>query len=727
MTHTLQWSLHISPARVTVLVGLLVIAVWMMIRHVRRAGDRATRRLELLRALILALLAVTWLQPEVVRRVQAPERLRIAVLCDVSPSMDTPDVEQGGAGRMRRSDWARAAATGEVYAALADRYDVDVREVCAPPAASGGTAATDLHAALESALASADSLRAVVLLSDGDWNAGPPPSLAAGRLRALGVPIYTITVGRPSPWPDVSLETVAAPAYALAEERVGIPVEVRNRMDREVRTEVRLIEDGRIVDRQPIRLAAQSRGRVRLHVRPATPGEAEWTIDVPPEPEETDLENNRRRVRVPVRREVLRVLLADTLPRWEYRYLRNALVRDPGTEVKCWLAHPQLGPGGGRDYLPAFPSSRAELSTFDVVVLGDLGVGEGGLTASQAGDIRGLVEHQGGGLILIAGRHGHQSTLARTDLGDLLPVEFDPAHPRGQFSSIEGRFELTPDHREHPLVQLADEPAANELLWRALPGFFWHASVRSRPGTDVLAVHAMARNEQGRVPLIVARPAGLGRVLFMGTDAVWRWRQGVEDTYHYRFWGQVIRWMAHRRHLAHAAGLRWFTVPERPRVGDRTRLQAIVPVEGSRGPGGVEAIIVAGDGQPIRLMLAPTEPAWGLHECVWTPMHAGPHQVTVRDGTSGREISGTVEVADTIIERVGEAARPEVMREIAAVSGGHSASPDEVAALLARIRSLPAREPAEERVRIWCHPLWGGAIGLAMVVYWIARKLAGKL
>ena len=42
----------------------------------------------------------------------------------------------------------------------------------------------------------------------------------------------------------------------------------------------------------------------------------------------------------------------------------------------------------------------------------------------------------------------------------------------------------------------------------------------------------------------------------------WRWRRGVEDTYHYRFWGQVVRWMAHQRHLAHKEGIRFFYNPE---------------------------------------------------------------------------------------------------------------------------------------------------------------------
>ena len=44
--------------------------------------------------------------------------------------------------------------------------------------------------------------------------------------------------------------------------------------------------------------------------------------------------------------------------------------------------------------------------------------------------------------------------------------------------------------------------------------------------------------------MIVTRSAGNGKVLYMGTDSAWRWRKGVEDTYHYRFWGQVVRWMS---------------------------------------------------------------------------------------------------------------------------------------------------------------------------------------
>ena len=73
--------------------------------------------------------------------------------------------------------------------------------------------------------------------------------------------------------------------------------------------------------------------------------------------------------------ETLKVLVVDSFPRWEYRFLRNALERDPGVEVSCLLFHPQLGKGQGRDYLQEFPAKPEELAKYDVIFLGDVGSG----------------------------------------------------------------------------------------------------------------------------------------------------------------------------------------------------------------------------------------------------------------------------------------------------------------------------------------------------------------
>src|SRR6266404_4244002 len=64
------------------------------------------------------------------------------------------------------------------------------------------------------------------------------------------------------------------------------------------------------------------------------------------------------------------------------------------------------------------------------------------------------------------------------------------------------------------------------------------------------------------------RAAGSGKVLFMGTDSAWRWRRGVEDKYHYRFWSQVVRWMAHQRHLSEKQGILLTFSLEVPQAGE---------------------------------------------------------------------------------------------------------------------------------------------------------------
>jgi len=56
----------------------------------------------------------------------------------------------------------------------------------------------------------------------------------------------------------------------------------------------------------------------------------------------------------------------------------------------------------------------------------------------------------------------------------------------------------------------------------------------------------------------------LGKILFMGTDGAWRWRKGVEDKYHYRFWGQVVRWMAYQRNMSKGENMRSFIRPTAP-------------------------------------------------------------------------------------------------------------------------------------------------------------------
>ena len=117
------------------------------------------------------------------------------------------------------------------------------------------------------------------------------------------------------------------------------------------------------------------------------------------------------------------MLVVESYPRWEYRYLRNALSRDPGVELSCLLFHPGLSKAGGgnKDYIKQFPAGLDELSKFDVVFLGDVGVEDGQLTAEQCRLMKGLVEHQASGLVFMPGWQGRRVLAAGDRAGRPLP------------------------------------------------------------------------------------------------------------------------------------------------------------------------------------------------------------------------------------------------------------------------------------------------------------------
>ena len=334
---------------------------------------------------------------------------------------------------------------------------------------------------------------------------------------------------------------------------------------------------------------------------------------------------------ISIRTEKLNVLVVESYPRWEYRYLRNAMMRDPGVDVDVLLLHPELGPGSGLNYIQKFPETREQLAKYDVVFLGDVGIGKPSplgsakhdeLTPEQCDMLRGLVDQQGSGLVFMPGARGRQLTFLDHSIGDLIPVQYEDNRPQknqwdeyGHWATREVRFKLTSTGRGHTLTKFNPDEFQNEVIWKNLPGYFWCAAVeRARPGSQVLATHESKRGQAGYLPILATRPWGAGEVLFMGTDAAWRWRRGVEDVYHYNFWGQVIRWMAHKRRWPRAKASATYN-PENPRWVKRFPCKPpcwIFPVARIMRCARQHS---AGGQQSTRdIQLAPLEGGWGVFQ-----------------------------------------------------------------------------------------------------------------
>src|SRR5262249_1263952 len=345
-----------------------------------------------------------------------------------------------------------------------------------------------LHEPLAQVPEKIKTLIGVVLISDGDWNEGPPPVQAATRLRLKGIPVFSVPVGSTTRLPDVELLSFGAPTFGVVGKSVRLPLTIESSLPREYVTTVTLkTSDGDEVSEE-VRIAPMARTSGSLLWKPTKTGDVTLTLDVPKHPDEILTDNNRLTAPIAIRQEKLRVLVVESLPRWEYRYLRTALSRDPGVEVSCLLFHPGLTKvgGGNKDYIKRFPAGLDELSKYDVVFLGDVGLDGNQLTTEQCRLLKGLVEHQASGLVFMPGWQGRQLSLLDTPLADLLPVVVDDTQPGGWGSRTPGQFELTELGRRSLLTNLADTQDNNLEVWEDLPGFQWYAPViRAKSGSEV--------------------------------------------------------------------------------------------------------------------------------------------------------------------------------------------------------------------------------------------------
>ena len=539
-TFTFLWT----PATLAIaLLALIITSVFSFISW-RRSGFRnSIGVLELLRLSIVALGGALLNQPEWIEQYHPEEKPSVAILCDDSTSMETRDAINATSPTqppMVRRDAIAPLSQQETWVPLAEQYNVVVQSF------DSEAPTTDLSRPLGMAGDEIPNLVGIVLASDGDWNTGAAPVEAALRLAQKKTPVLVLPVGSRTRLPDVELLNLDLPTFGVAGKEVRVPFTIESSLPREFVATVHLsTSDGEELTHE-VRVNPHGRTSDAMLWKPAGEGDYTVTLRVVPHRDETLHDNNELTAPIAIRQEKLKVLVIESYPRWEYRYLRNALSRDPGVEVSCLLFHPGLSKvgGGNKDYIKEFPAGLDELSQYDVVFLGDVGVGEGQLTSEQCHLLKGLVEQQASGLVFMPGWQGRQHSLLDTDLNELYPVLLDDAQPEGWGSRLPNQFELTELGQRSLLTKLADTREENSEVWDSLPGFQWYApAVRAKAGTEVLAVHKDVANQYGRLPLLATRTYGAGKVLFMGTDGAWRWRKGVEDKYHYRFWGQVVRWM----------------------------------------------------------------------------------------------------------------------------------------------------------------------------------------
>jgi hypothetical protein len=408
---------------------------------------------------------------------------------------------------------------------------------------------TDLAGSLRQALDGVASrpLSGVVVFSDGRSTAQPDRSLVR-RLQQDAIPVFTVPLGSSEPIQDVGIGETSIPRRAFVRDSIPIIVDMTaTGMPDEEPVIARLLDPdtGEILDRKTIEIM-DGRSEIMLNANLEEPGERRLVVELEATTGDLIGENDRRELIVEVIDRPIRVLYIEGYPRWEYRYLKNLLVREESIESSVMLISADRDfAQEGNTPISRLPRTPEEFEQFDLIIIGD--VPSGFFSPEQLRLIGNQVAERGTGLFWIGGSRNTPSSWAGSPLDDLLPIRSPLDLERVDDSVIVepsmlsrrlGVLILDPSETDGWAPELSDP----ETGWSRLRSVQKIDPGQIKPTAEVLAIGTEPSGEVN--PILLSMRYGAGQVLYATMDDIWRWRFGRGETLTERWWVGLVRMLA---------------------------------------------------------------------------------------------------------------------------------------------------------------------------------------
>ena len=741
--------------------GALAVGWWSYRRLT--GGSRTSSRvwrgsLAVVRAAVLVLVALLVAGPSLRFERTRTERDRLIVLVDRSMSMSIKDAP-GGVARddqaaavlgsaepalariARTKDIEYVGFAGGVFTLQRDASNsarpssgdaTDTISVERPVLGASSGERTDLDIALRQALARAAGrpVSGVLLLSDGR-SASPVSADALEAFERDSIPVHAVALGSATRLGDAAIVGVAVPGRAFVRDRVPVEVRVdRGGVSGEVA--VRLVDasTGAEIARKVVPESAEgdAAGETTVVLDGASDdaGPRAWRVEIVCERPDLVRENDQSEMAVEFIDRPLRVLYIEGSSRWEYRYLKNLLMREKDIESSIMLL------SADRDFaqegnmpISRLPRTREEFSKYDLFVIGD--VPSGFFSPDQLAILRSEVADRGAGLLWIGGDRSTPSSWESTPLADLMPFK-----PPFALDARTGASALAPTTAAARLgvLRLSDEddgwPDAfvdPAIRWSKLRYVQSVPRARVKPTAEVLAM-AEGSGPIGEepTPAVMRMRFGAGDIVYVATDEIWRWRYGQGERLPERFWVPIVRLLARESIAQGEARARLSVAPGRVAPGESTvvSLRIVDEESAAKAPAIVPVEVRDADGNPVaRIELTREE---GDASAFFVPERTGRFTAIAEDPAFGRVEAPFEVVRDDDELRRGDADHA-ALAEIARRTGGRMLDVDSVRGL-AEILPLRARETDESTERtIWdTWPALAMLLGL-LAIEWSGRRL----
>jgi hypothetical protein len=423
---------YVAAAAVAVAAGLTILAYR---KGHGRPGQRVT--LAAIRLAILALILVCLFRPLLVVRAAVPQQNFLGVLLDDSRSMQIADVDgQPRAsfvkGEFGANDRGLLKALSERFTVRTFRFSSAATRTTQESDLTFGGSQSRLGAALSGVRQELAGLpvAGLVMVSDGADTADAALGDAILGLKAEGLPVFTIGVGRETLSKDIQVGRVVTPKTALKGTTLMVDVVLSQSGFDGQKVTLDVEDEGTLVSTQQVSLpnaGTPASIPVRFTVNEAGPRVLRFRVS--PQQGELVTENNAREALIDVRDRKEKILYFEGEPRYEYKFIRRAIPEGDNLIVTSLIRtadnkYMRQGVDGPDELVAAFPKTREELFAYRSLIIGSLEAAA--LTGDQLKMISEFVDRRGGGLLMLGGpRAFAEGGWTGTAVADILPVVLD--------------------------------------------------------------------------------------------------------------------------------------------------------------------------------------------------------------------------------------------------------------------------------------------------------------
>jgi uncharacterized membrane protein len=394
-------------------------------------------------------------------------------------------------------------------------------------------------------------LAGVVLVTDGADTTDAALTDALLAMKASELPVFTVGVGEDRLARDIQVDRVSTPRRALKGTSLLVDAVIRQ-TGYAGQTVMLDVEDaGRIVGSQQVKLPADNEpAAVRVRVMATDPGPRVLTFRISPQAGEVIAQNNARQSMVEVVDGRERILHYEGAPRFEMKFLRQAVKEDENLELitlqrTAENKFTRIGVDDPEHLLSGFPKTREELFAYRGLIISN--VEASAFSADQLRMIAEFVERRGGGLMMLGGPRAYaQGGYAGTPVADALPVVLEPVTTDADNPPARLQVRPTRAGESHAVTQIAGTEAASAGRWPDLPPLTSVNAIRAiKPGATVLL---SGSDERRRDQVVLASQRyGRGKSIAQTVQDTWLWQMhasiALEDQTHENYWRQMLRWL----------------------------------------------------------------------------------------------------------------------------------------------------------------------------------------